>query len=1234
MLATMLARAPGFVTGRGGAYRSLRYFGLFIFFALNCAHAVAHPVRYTMTIPAATVQLGTASFDSVTVKLTFIGDDANVVLGSIPNGFGGTLSFAANYKGVSSVALFNGSTQVAAATFAANQLAVSSDFSNGGFGFGYMPSGVFDVTTFQPLYPGGISPNPTPANFTPTVSFGYDLTLWATPSSRTEIATVNSCYGFNGSIFGEICGAPVPLATDQGSFTIEQISPFAFEIGEFSADWYSPGLLYNDFPANDVLPTSNSGMTTPSFDHTTTLLADGTLFITGGLSTSDVALTRAERYTPCTQGYVGECLSVWTAGGDMQHARYLHSATLLANGKVLVAGGLPASASSSVELYDASTGTWSAGPALLHARSGHTATRLLNGSVLVVGGDGGSGTAEIYDPVLGAWSATGSCPVDPGVEGTSTLLGNGKVLTIGPTGAALYDPASNLWTALPNIPAGRMGHTATLLRNGLVLVAGGRSISPTNAHADTALFNPLTSTWTIIPGGPFGSHATANLLPDGTVLVIGGLDYANNPAVPATDPFLHFFSPADNAWHATSGYFYLGAPLSAFGLAYHTATMLPSGRILLVGGTSDGTAAGVQGNPVAIEVAASFLFSAGSLTMPRESLTATMLPSGRILAVGGNNGASSNVAELYDPTTDTWSPTGNLTDARSHHTANLLPDGNVLVTGGDAAPSTQLASIEVYDPSAGAWLPGAPMSTPRSGHTATLLANGGILVAGGFNSVSGILASVEVYDSTNDTWQTLPPLMVPRQGHTANLLADGRVIVTGGTSTAGPVSSIEIYDPATHAWTSTVSLYNARTGHSATLLPSGNLFIAGGVDASSACVPTPEVFQTANSFVFTTYQDAVCTPTATALPGGLVLLAGASDANGLPTRGAAFDPGIGLNFPIWTGVMPRTKHAAVRGSSGKVLLVGGESGPGVYLGTAAIASPRERSFPAGVQPMVTGFPSTMVIGAPVSIRGFNLTGIVEGSGGNPSQNSASNVPIVTLKSLSNDQEQVLDLDTTAPWSDTQVLTQPLGAFPVGFAELSVTANGIRSTAQIGSVKLPQSISFSAPSTLGAGSTVALTATATSGLTVTLATQTPTVCTVASGVLTAVSAGSCAIVAGQPGNSIYAAAPPVTAAIAITGTGHLSVTPSSIDFGRVPIHERSRPKHVSVRNSGTEIAAVGGISITGNFHFKSECTATLRPTKACTVTVRFVPRGRGPQVGTLSIGSQAQVALAGVGTRDD
>jgi MYXO-CTERM domain-containing protein len=277
------------------------------------------------------------------------------------------------------------------------------------------------------------------------------------------------------------------------------------------------------------------------------------------------------------------------------------------------------------------------------------------------------------------------------------------------------------------------------------------------------------------------------------------------------------YDPASGSWTATG---------SLAGQRYlHTATLLPSGKVLVVGGF------GLAGRLASAELydPANGTWSAtGSLATARYLHTATLLPSGKVLVTGGLDGTPQqnllSSAELYDPASGTWSATNALATARYNHSATLLPSGKVLVAGGYGA--SYLASSELYDPANGTWSSTGSLTTARSQHTATELSSGKVLVVGGYAG-SGVLGTAELYDPANGTWGATGSLATARSRHTATLLDSGAVLVAGGYG-ADYVTSAETFAPASESWSSAGALATARVWHTATLLPSKKVLVAGG----------------------------------------------------------------------------------------------------------------------------------------------------------------------------------------------------------------------------------------------------------------------------------------------------------------------------------------------------------------------------------------------------------------------
>jgi len=356
-----------------------------------------------------------------------------------------------------------------------------------------------------------------------------------------------------------------------------------------------------------------------------------------------------------------QCPPVFAVGSSgctptcvMHEPRVAHTATLLNNGTVLVTGGYNGIVvSNTAEIFDPQSGTWRY---TLHpmnlAREYHTAVKLTDGRVLVIGsqpvGGQASQRAEVFDPVTEQFTLTGTMngyhADDPGI-----LLANGKVLiiagTLGAGGVSeLYDPLSNSWATTPDIPVGAYKSAAVTIPDGRVLAIGG-GLGGT-AYSAVAFYDATTnSVGAMAPIRVLRSGPTATVLPDGRVLIVAGGDTSSLP-YPCTSS-TEIYDPTV----APDGASTLSSSLSD-ARCDHRAVSLPTGAVLVVGGVQV-----IFGGPVIAYLASAELRDpgtgvwtrAGSMSTPRYGHTATLLPNGRVLIVGGGNGSSSALAsaELF-----------------------------------------------------------------------------------------------------------------------------------------------------------------------------------------------------------------------------------------------------------------------------------------------------------------------------------------------------------------------------------------------------------------------------------------------------------------------------------------------------------------------------------------------------------------------------------------------------------
>jgi Galactose oxidase, central domain len=371
----------------------------------------------------------------------------------------------------------------------------------------------------------------------------------------------------------------------------------------------------------------------------------------------------------------------------------------------------------------------------------------------------------LVDPI---WTTVGSMATAR-VGHTATLLPSGKVLVAGSGATAeLYDPATGTWSPTGKMTTVRSGHTATLLPSGKVLVAGGRGVgggpvwnNPLGFLATAELYDPEAGTWTST-GSMTTRHLnhTATLLPSGKVLVAGGYNrnYVRGYDFTYwTTSVAELYDPEAGTWSAT------GSMSNARGS--HTATLLTSGKVLVAAGYSTFPYGSLLDTAELYDATVGTWIGAGSIipmragspASSRAYLNATLVASGKVLFTGGD----ANSPQLYDPSTGSSSATGSMLAEHYHSTATLLPSGDVLVASGE------FDSAELYAVDAGTWSATGSLATARYDHTATLLVSGQVLVTGGIGS-TGVLASSELYGSSASVPAISPSMLslAPRQSQT------------------------------------------------------------------------------------------------------------------------------------------------------------------------------------------------------------------------------------------------------------------------------------------------------------------------------------------------------------------------------------------------------------------------------------------------------------------------------------
>jgi len=629
------------------------------------------------------------------------------------------------------------------------------------------------VVTVAGLASGGKSftvlPTPTISSFSPTsAAVGISVTISGTNFGSSQ---GSSTVKFNGTTAtptswgaGQIV-VPVPsgattgnlvvhtsgVDVNAGTFTVETISSISVtptnpSVPINSVEQYTATAIYGD-SSKQVL---GNGVTwTSSNTSVATISSTGLLSaVSQGQTTVQAAFGSFNGSTSLTVGN-----SVFVPVGNMVTARWGHTATLLPNGKILIVGGRDSSGNylASAELYDPTTQTFSATGSLVTGRADHTATLLPDGTVLIVGG------------LIETQSYT------------FESLGD----------AQIYNPATGTFAYASQMNEGHYNHTATLLDNGEVLIAGGNyfPLSGGSTPADSELYDPSTHTFTVTGSmvTPRENH-TATVLNDGTVLIVGG--DIEDGSVP----------PAAEIYDPTTGTFTATGSLNVAS-EYHTATLLPSGQVLVAGGYCPSCTSYVLARTELYDPVAKTFALSTSLAVAREDQTATMLNNGTVLVVGGLTASNyTGTAEIFDPSSQTFTGAGSLQNPRDGHTATLLNDGTVLIVGGETVGG--LANAELYAPT-----PPAPFSIQVTPGTVNMVVGG----TQQFTAVSNI-----GYPRTDATWSVSDSGLASITNDSSPVLtalATGQVTITATVDNVSAQAQITISpsgaipSPGTALWT-------------------------------------------------------------------------------------------------------------------------------------------------------------------------------------------------------------------------------------------------------------------------------------------------------------------------------------------------------------------------------------------------------------------------------------------------
>ncbi|MEP7124677.1 MAG: kelch repeat-containing protein, partial [Byssovorax sp.] len=754
-----------------------------------------------------------------------------------------------------------------------------------------------------------------------------------------------------GLVFGA-CNADAPLALDGPVAAVAQAS-----IPSTTAP-PPPG------PSTDGFPLVATAMVATRSRHTASLLANGNVLAVGG-SDGAAALTSAEIHDAQND--------TWTATAPLSQAREQHAAVVLANGNVLVIGGIAASAAiASAELYDPSIGTWTPAAPMAVGRAGHTASVLPDGRVLVVGGTDGAtalASAEIYDPQTNTWAFI-AVPAHARARHTATVVPGSRVLVVGGADASgplasaeLYDAITDHWSPVAPLTQARSRHAATLLVDGSILITGGASLGGPIASVER--YSPSSSTWALE-----GSMATARadhaavLGPLGRVLVVDGTG-AGGPLASA-----ELFEPTISAYNKTNGKSHNAwspvAPPSV-ARAEHTATVLPSGGLLLAGGAAQASSEIFDDTPAPLgtpcgstaQCASGFCNdgvccnvdcpssdscehcdAAGICQLavfPQDFCNIYNTAQTCLTGQGQCNSGHCDITmltsqdyscqasdECYVPVCDPIAHGCAYVFIQANGVKNFQFTGTTCIAGSKYANNTLVPAPLGGDCSQG--------SDCQSGNcTGTMCTEP---CAGGhcWSMAGGVM----MYQSFTGTTRA-------RLDHVTVTLPDGDVLMIGGEDQFSPpfkglmtrtVDILARFHPATNTWAASQP-GNARTAHFGILLPNGKVFLGGGlVEAADPLfkriwAPTGTTWTydpTANTAVAgPTMHAARFHAAVTLLPSGVVLVAG-GDGSPPPQTAEIYDP----QTATWTLTAPTASAhadaAMVLLPSGEAMMIGGLAG--------------------------------------------------------------------------------------------------------------------------------------------------------------------------------------------------------------------------------------------------------------------------------------------------------------------
>ena len=777
-------------------------------------------------------------------------------------------------------------------------------------GFSYTPSTVVLTkgTPFTSATPAHSGATVTSFTVSPTLPAGLAISAaTGVVSGTATVAAASAPYTVTANYIGGSVTTTLTLAVNDVPVTGFSYTPATLTLTKGTAGTSST-------PAH-------AGGTVTSFTISPALPAGLAISASTGVVSGTATVTAASAAYTVTANYLGGSVTttLTLAVNDVPVTGFSYSpATMTLTKGSLGTSATPAHAGGTVTSFtvsptlpaglaiNAATGVVSGTPSVLAASASYTVTANYVGA---------STTTSLTIVVFDAAPTSLTYTLNPGYYTVGTAIAANNPSNSGGTPTA--------YSVSPSLPAGLSLNTTTGVITGTPTAAtASATYTVTASNVNNGTTQSTTKILTIIV---YPSYLAEMLAP----LSVHPSDSWMAASVPVSTGYTLLWSKTGS---------HLGAISNAAAQSITFPALASEGaNTLSVNAQSATTSYNASGSRTINVQTGTWLVKDGGMALPVGGSTTTVLPSGRVLVAGGTgaDGYPTSVAQIYDPVTGKWFTTGAMTNNREGHSATLLPNGTVLVAGGKDKSFATLKTTETYDPNTGTWTAAGDMTSVRTGFTTTLLSTTGKVLAVGGGNGGSVVATAELYDPAARTWTATGSMGAARQAQSAVLLGNGKALVIGGETAANaPIISTELFDPAAGTWSTTGALTDARYNAAAVKLFDGKVLVTAGtgnvdvLDTTEIYDPTGGTWTKLASLLAGPLDQANVTLLNDA--NHSVLLTGGEDDNSGLTLSELYTPGT-QTWALTAQQMnvARTTHSAALLADGTVLVAGGFNGPGL-----------------------------------------------------------------------------------------------------------------------------------------------------------------------------------------------------------------------------------------------------------------------------------------------------------------